>query len=181
LVAFEQDAEAEGIVSEPDPPKGCFVAMGCAGALAAIAVLIAFAFVALFYFGFVQRGGVYDDLRVKLAQSQLNQLIPYIEMYRSRHGAYPDNLEQVAELVPENTPVMIHDASAPPTGPSRPYHYERVGEEHFILRSVGADGVAFTDDDIVPDGYVGGQTGLVLERAVAPPAPAAAVSGSDED
>src|SRR5947209_6723444 len=33
----------------------------------------------LFYFGFVQRGGVYDHLRVQLAQSQLNALVPAVE------------------------------------------------------------------------------------------------------
>jgi hypothetical protein len=39
---------------------------------------IAFSFIifgSLFYFGFVQRGGIYDNLRVKLAQSGLNSLV----------------------------------------------------------------------------------------------------------
>jgi len=43
---------------------------------------IGFSFVlygALFYFGFAQRGGVYDDLRVKLAQTSINSLVPSIE------------------------------------------------------------------------------------------------------
>ena len=35
---------------------------------------------ALFYFGFHQRGGIYDDLRAKLAQSSINSLVPSIEL-----------------------------------------------------------------------------------------------------
>lgn len=157
------------MVSDSRPPSGCIVALGCAGALV---VMVAFGFAALFYFGFVQRGGVYDELRVQLAESQLNLLVPYIEMYRSRHGAYPESLEQVAEMIPANTPVMIQDASSPPLGPTRTYYYERVGEAHYLPRSVGADGSPFTEDDIVPNGFEAGQTGLVLERpAASSPAP----------
>jgi hypothetical protein len=125
-------------------------------------------FAALFYFGFVQRGGVYDDLRAQLTQTQLNQLVPYIELYRTQRGAYPDSLEQVAELIPANTPVMIQDTSMMQVGPTgRLYYYERVGEDHYILRSVGADGAPFTNDDIVPNGFQSGGVGLLLEKPAA--------------
>src|SRR5262245_31267122 len=156
-------------MSEGETPKGVYVAAGCLGAVAIAGVLVAFMFASLFYFGFVQRGGVYDALRAQLAVSQLNELVPFVEMYRSRHGTYPDNLEQLAEIIPERTPVSIYDASTAPGAPFRPFYYERVGDTGYILRGLGADGEAFTADDILPDGYPPGSSGLLLERP-APPA-----------
>jgi hypothetical protein len=154
-------------MSEEKPPTGCYVAMGCAGA---VIVVIGLMFVALFYFGFVQRGGVYDAMRVQLAQGQLNQLVPYIELYRTQRGAYPDTLEQVAEIIPANTAVMIQDVSFVQIGPNgRLYHYERVGDDHYILRGVGADGAPFTGDDIIPNGFSNGGVGLLLEKPAAAP------------
>jgi hypothetical protein len=154
-------------MSEEKPPTGCYVAMGCVGA---VIVVFALMFVALFYFGFVQRGGVYDAMRVQLAQGQLNQLVPYIELYRTQRGAYPDTLEQVAEIIPANTAVMIQDVSIVQVGPNgRLYHYERAGDDHYILRSVGADGAPFTEDDIIPNGFPSGGVGLLLEKPAAAP------------
>ena len=157
-------------MSKGETPKGLYVAAGCLAAVVIAAVLLAVMFGSLFYFGFVQRGGVYDGLRAQLAVSQLNQLVPFVEMYRTRHGAYPDSIEQVAEIIPERTPVVIHDTTVVPMGEQpRLFYYERVGEAGYILRGVGADGEAFTADDIVPDGYPPGSSGLLLERP-APPA-----------
>jgi heme/copper-type cytochrome/quinol oxidase subunit 1 len=42
---------------------------------------------ALFYFGFMQRGGVYDDLRTKLAQTTINSLVQSIEFNKVQHGS----------------------------------------------------------------------------------------------
>jgi hypothetical protein len=155
-------------MSEEKPPAGCYVALGCAGAVL-VALMIMFG--SLYYFGFVQRGGVYDGLRAQLAQGQLNQLVPYVEMYRTQRGVYPESLDQVAPLIPSNVPVGIHDASS--MAVDRIHHYERVGGANYILRSVGADGVPFTSDDIVPDGFPNGGVGLLLER------PAATSSGTE--
>ena len=53
---------------------------------------------ALFYFGFVQRGGVYDELRQQLTVNTLSTLVSEIEFYRLQHGAYPESLEQLRAL-----------------------------------------------------------------------------------
>lgn len=116
---------------------------------------IAFTFViygGLFYFGAIQRGGVYDDLRGKLAQHQLNQLVQSIEFYKVTHGSYPASLEQLQEALGKNSPVFVHDPTDIKlgTGP-RYFHYERVGTDQYYLRSVGQDGQPFTPDDIVPE------------------------------
>ena len=68
---------------------------------------------ALFYFGFVQRGGVYDELRQQLAVNTLSTLVSEIEFYRLQHGAYPELLEQLQEAQP-NKPIFIVDTSSTP-------------------------------------------------------------------
>ncbi len=158
-------------MSEEQAPRGCYVATGCLVAVAIAVVLIGLTFAALFYFGFVQRGGVYDSLRVQLAQSQLSQLVPYIELYHTQNGVYPERIERVADVIPEGIPITVWDATEVSLGgdQDRAYHYQRVGAEHYILRGVGADGVVFTDDDILPSGYEQTRTGLLLERPPAAP------------
>jgi Type II secretion system (T2SS), protein G len=109
------------------------------------------AYSSLFYFGFVQRGGIYDDLRAKLAQSQLNDLVPAVEMYKLQHGAYPESLQVLQRAQPKDSTTFIFDPSDMSFGGnSRLFFYERVGSSHYYLRSVGADGKPFTKDDIVP-------------------------------
>jgi hypothetical protein len=154
--------------------KGCaYGLVGCAGFAILFAVI---GFGSLWYFGFVQRGGVYDGLRVQLAQSQLNQLVPYVELYRTQRGEYPTAIEQLNEVIPENTPLTTMDASMPPTGEQRQFFYERVDADHYVLRGLGADGAPYTDDDLVPQGFETAGIGLLLERpsqqaptAVSPP------------
>ena len=106
----------------------------------------------LIYFGTVQRGGVYDRLRVQLAQQQLYVLTQAVEFYRQQYGAYPDTLQQFQATLPKQSLVMVFD----PTdfrfgGVSRYFYYERAGADHYYLRSVGPDGQAFTADDILPE------------------------------
>jgi hypothetical protein len=47
----------------------------------------------LLFFGFVQRGGIYDHLRARLAQGQLYSLVQAVEFYRLQYGRYPDTLQ----------------------------------------------------------------------------------------
>jgi hypothetical protein len=117
----------------------------------------------LWYFGMMQRGGVYDALRGHLAQTQLNQLVQSIEFYKIGHGTYPASLEELRKANPNGT--FIVD----PTDVSfklhrRFFYYERVGTDHYYLRSVGPDGLPFTSDDIVPqvDASSSDKLGLLL-------------------
>src|ERR1700722_2798253 len=57
----------------------------------------------LFYFGFVQRGGIYDHLRQQLAQSSLNSLVPLVEFYKIQHGKYPSSLKELQVSSPKNS------------------------------------------------------------------------------
>jgi hypothetical protein len=121
----------------------------------------------LFYFGFVQRGGVYDDLRTKLAQSTLNSAVPAIEFYRVQNGKYPESLEVLQKSLPKESFVLLSDPTFVGFGAKPTYfYYEWVGEDHYYLRGIGADRKPFTADDIVPQVTDGGNVGLLIERQV---------------
>src|ERR1700722_10801547 len=106
----------------------------------------------LAYFGFVQRGGIYDHLRAQLAQQELYTLVQAVEFYRLQYGSYPDSLKQLQATLPKQSLVMVFDPADFRLGSGpRYFYYERVGTDHYYLRSAGADGQPFTADDIVPD------------------------------
>jgi hypothetical protein len=119
----------------------------------------------LFYFGLVQRGGVYDHLRAQLAQSQLNALVPAIEFYKLQRGGYPTSLRELQSTLPKNSFTGVFDPTSLGLGDERRYFfYERVGDDHYYLRGVGPDGRPFTADDIVPQVTIpsGSSIGLLL-------------------
>ena len=122
---------------------------------------------ALFYFGFMQRGGVYDDLRLKMAQSTINSVVPVIEMYKLQSGSYPESMAVLKDSLPKDSTVMLFDPSTMHMGQVPTYFfYQRAGQDHYYLRGVGPDGVPFTADDIVPQISVvnGSKIGLLVER-----------------
>ncbi|GMW07611.1 MAG: type II secretion system protein G [Gammaproteobacteria bacterium] len=122
---------------------------------------------ALFYFGFAQRGGVYDELRVQLAQGTINSLVPSIEFYKTQNGKYPESLKVLQDSLPKEGFVSVFDPSALDLGAQpRYFFYQRVGEDHYYLRGLGADGKPFTPDDIVPQfpAVPGSKSGLLVER-----------------
>lgn len=107
----------------------------------------------LFYKGFVEEGGIYDDLKGQMAQSLVNDLIKNIEYYKLENGHYPKKLE---ELLPEKQnqasftfiyePFMRLNNLQP-----KPFNYGVIdGGEHYYLFSSGPDGVPGSTDDIYP-------------------------------
>lgn len=135
---------------------------------------------ALFYFGFVQRGGVYDDLRAKLAQSTINSLLPSIELYKIQNGKYPESLKVLQDSLPKDGFVTVFDPSIVALGGEpRHFFYERVGEDHYYLRGLGPDGKPFTGDDIVPQ--IALQPGSKIGLLVEPETPNPAVQGTLRD
>lgn len=122
----------------------------------------------LFYFGLHQRGGVYDRLREQLAVTMLNNAVKDIEFYKLQHGHYPATLSELSTKDIKK-PAYVTD----PTALQRPgtkngyffYELDADGKSYF-LRSVGADGIPFTSDDILPtfSDDERKNTGLKLER-----------------
>lgn len=104
----------------------------------------------LFFFGFVERGGIYDHLRAGLAQGQLYTLVQAVEFYKLQYGHYPDTLQQLQATTPSGAFVFIYDPSHFGFRGQRLFYYRRIDADHYVLRGLGPDGVPFTDDDIVP-------------------------------
>lgn len=122
---------------------------------------------ALFYFGFMQRGGVYDDLRTKLAKTTINSLVQSIEFYKVQNGSYPESLRTLQESLPKDSLVSVFDPTDFKVGEHpRYFYYERIGDDHYYLRGLGPDGLPFTPDDIVPQvsSMPNSKAGLLLER-----------------
>jgi hypothetical protein len=122
-------------------------------------------YIGLFYFGFVQRGSIYDVLRAQLARTTLNSCVPAIELYKVQHGNYPESLEELRASLPKESFAVVYDPTIVKLGePQSYFFYQRVGTDHYYLRSVGPDGAPFTADDIVPQiDNTNGKLGLLLE------------------
>jgi hypothetical protein len=106
----------------------------------------------LYYFGFVQRGGIYDSLRSRLAGTHLVTIVQAIEFYKLQNGAYPPTLGELVKSQPEGSPIFILDPTAEgPNVEPREFYYEVVkdGSGYYLLGS-GNDGKPFTQDDLIP-------------------------------
>jgi hypothetical protein len=106
----------------------------------------------LFYFGLVKRGGVYDDLRAKLAVTMLNGTVREIEFYKSQTGHYPKRLSELDAKDPMKMMNITDPTFVERKGESDArFYYELDSSGRFyFLRSVGPDGIPFTPDDILP-------------------------------
>jgi hypothetical protein len=122
---------------------------------------------ALFYFGFVQRGGVYDELRAKMAQNNLNALVQSVEFYKLGHGEYPDSLETMKDSMPKGSleTIYVFDPRTMPFGKAGSYfYYRKVDADHYYLRGVAADGKPFSPGALLPQvAAPNGKLGLLTE------------------
>jgi hypothetical protein len=120
----------------------------------------------LYYFGFAQRGGLYDGLREKLAQDNLNALVQSVEFYKLGHGEYPDSLATLKASLPKGSvqSVYVIDPRILPGGKiGQLFYYEKVGSDHYYLRGVAPDGKPFSPGALAPQVAPGGKIGLLTE------------------
>jgi hypothetical protein len=123
------------------------IVLGACGILVTIVI-----YSALFYFGFFHRGGVFDELRSKLAVTMLNECVKEIEFYKLGHGRYPASLSDLDPKDKTQFPKTF-DPTIIDLNPKRDRHffYQLDSSASFyFLRSVGPDSVPFTPDDIIP-------------------------------
>ncbi len=117
----------------------------------------------LFYFGFFQKGGMYDDLRVQLSKNTITSLVQAIEFYKTQNGQYPESLEVLRNSLPENSMVFVHDPTdVKMGGEPRYYHYELKGDDNYYLLGVGPDEKPFTSDDVLPNIEINQNSGVGL-------------------
>jgi len=120
---------------------------------------------ALFYFGTVKRGGIYDELRAKLAVTSLTTLVPYIELYKVQNGYYPETLELLQKSIPSNVAATIVDPSFMHLNEKqRNFYYQVTDHNHYYLLGVGPDETPFTGDDLLPTNKQE-SIGLVIKEA----------------
>ena len=120
----------------------------------------------IYYFSFMQRGGIYDELRRKQAEHSLVSLVFALEFHRAQFGYYPDTLVGLEAALPIGAPVPVYDAfDTSGSDTPRKFHYEKVGDAHYRLLSVGPDERPYTADDIVPsiEAAPSGTVGLLVE------------------
>jgi len=104
----------------------------------------------LFYFGFVQRGGVYDDLRATMVEeTQLPNTINAIESYKARFGSYPEKIEDLEKVSTDPWIAIDQLQAANLKAEDKTFYYETTGDTYYLF-SRGPDGVPFTDDDVFP-------------------------------
>ena len=121
----------------------------------------------IFYFGFSQRGGVYDQMRTQMAVSQLLDLVKEVEYYKIQNGHYPDKIEDLATKENEKSSIIIFDPTSIYRGGKVPHFYYRLDKnDSYFLLSVGNDGIPFTQDDILPSIPEGerSKTGLKITK-----------------
>jgi hypothetical protein len=105
----------------------------------------------LFYFGFVQKDGVFDNLRQQGAENMLASLVPQIEYFKAENGAYPKDLETLQKSLPEASAMLTVDVTKIEVGNSKAtyFYYENLGDTYYLL-GTGTDNIPFTEDDIIP-------------------------------
>jgi hypothetical protein len=122
---------------------------------------------ALFYFGNVQRGGVFDEARSKMSEGMITSLVQDIEFYKIQNDKYPESLEILMKSLPANSKVMVFDPiDVRMLRKPRYYYYELVDKDHYYLLGLGFDGKPFTKDDILPKVKIDSKSkiGLVIKR-----------------
>jgi hypothetical protein len=143
------------------------IILGCLGIACTIVL-----YGALFYFGFVQRGGLYDSLRSSLAKTTLTELVKNIEYYKVTKGQYPRSLSDLQGSSGKGydpTDPEIWNGSSSKKRTTFFYQLTDDGT-HYYLLGVGPDRKAFTNDDLLPDvsDQDRGKTGLLINPASLP-------------
>lgn len=102
------------------------------------------------YMGFVQEDGVYDELRVTMAKTQLTSAVQAIELYNVQNGEYPDSLQTLQKSLPENSVVFLFDSAQVSLDEMKYYYYKVINDHSYHIRSYGRDGIINTQDDVLP-------------------------------
>lgn len=101
----------------------------------------------------------------KISQMQLSDLVKDVELYKLQTGYYPDSLKQLRKYdryVVLTDPLLVRKMSR---HINVLFHYQRLDSIHYVLFSVGLDGIPNTADDIYPAmSQDSGRIGLVRLR-----------------
>jgi len=96
----------------------------------------------LYYFGFVQKGSVYDDLRTQLVSQLMSNNAGQISLYKDKNSKLPAKLSDLGTPSPTNLLYLVD-----PWGTAFVYEVNADGTT-FKLTSAGPDKALGTEDDI---------------------------------
>ncbi len=98
----------------------------------------------LYYFGFVSKTGPFAELKPKMSQQILTQNAGTLELYKKQNERYPENLNQATKA---GFTIFLSDHYL------KPFFYKASEDgQSYEMRSLGADGIYGTSDDIFPIG-----------------------------
>jgi hypothetical protein len=136
--------------------------------LGASGILFSVVYAAVFYFGMIQPGPLSGWLRSYMAVYALNSAVMDIESYKLQYGRYPVSLSEVEPKPKTRINNFIDPTSTRRGGVSNGRFYYQLDSsgKFYYLRSLGPDGIPFTDDDILPalSENERKKTGLRLQR-----------------
>jgi len=118
------------------------IAIGIGGVLVTIGVYA-------FFFYNIKNGKNAGRAFATIAQTQLNNLINQVELYKIKEGTYPDSIQQLVKL---DSMINIYDpllTRKMNTELKTTFEYKKE-KEHYTLFSVGMDGIPGSKDDIYP-------------------------------
>jgi hypothetical protein len=107
-------------------------------------------FLSSVYVKYRQDSGEIMQVRIRQAQTRLNDLVRAVEAFRRENGAYPATLEAV-EAVYDSVSIQDPTDAHPVDGNPRAFTYAPApsGETYFLF-SQGHDGTPGTEDDVIP-------------------------------
>ena len=90
-------------------------------------------------------------IRGKLTQLILDNIQVNVENYKIKYGEYPESLEGLKKISSDGAADFTYDLMDIKGGFSpKQLYYKKVDNTHYYLRSLGVDGIPFTDDDMLP-------------------------------
>ncbi len=96
----------------------------------------------LYYWGFVAKTGPFSEPKRMISQQVLTQNAGYLELYKKKHGKYPETLEELSKDGYVFFPTDHY---------LKPFYYKVSADgQAYELRSVGQDGAYGTKDDVFP-------------------------------
>jgi hypothetical protein len=126
------------------------ILLGCLGTALTVGL-----YGTLFYKGFMERGGEFDELRRSGATLMLTELVRRIEYYRNAKGQYPGTLLELEDFLGNTSSVTVYDLMTQQALSSREktlFFFQLTdNKSHYYLLGIGTDGKPFTADDVLPD------------------------------
>jgi hypothetical protein len=169
-IAIDRSVNRKHLFSSTYFDRNIVVVICACGALSSIIM-----FYGLFSMGFLGSDGIYDVLKSRMAQENLNSLAKTIELYRSSHGSYPASLAVLKSSLARDsfeTLIFIDPRDLKAKGDEPFFYYRRVGADHYYLRGLAPDGKPFSAGALVPNvGIKELNSGLLIEPPPETPRP----------